>query len=390
MEHRQNILAVWNVYAALCLSGTGHLLFDLTEKPFSGILLFKEADLIKALIDKLEKHRQLSKEEWCDLIAGRTEETAEYLFERARYWQQKQFGNKVYTRGLIEFTNYCKNDCYYCGIRRSNSHAQRYRLTQEQILECCQTGYELGFRTFVLQGGEDGWFTQEKLEAIVRTIKSDYPDCAITLSVGERSYESYQGLFAAGADRYLLRHETAEEHHYKSLHPKELQAEHRKACLWNLKKIGFQTGTGFMVGSPGQTPVELAEDMIFIQKLQPQMVGIGPFVPHHETPFAGETEGTVELTLFMIGLLRLLQPKLLLPATTALGTIDPKGREKGILAGANVVMPNLSPTSVRKKYELYDNKICTGDEAAECRMCLNRRMEGIGYQLVTDRGDYPK
>lgn len=377
MEHRQNILAVWNVYAALCLSGTGHL-------------FFRRADLIKALIDKLEKYRQLSKEEWCTLIAGRTEETAEYLFERARYWQQKQFGNKVYTRGLIEFTNYCKNDCYYCGIRRSNCHAQRYRLSQEQILECCQTGYELGFRTFVLQGGEDGWFTQERLEAIVRTIKSNYHDCAITLSVGERSYESYQGLFAAGADRYLLRHETAEEHHYQSLHPKELQAEYRKECLWNLKRIGFQTGTGFMVGSPGQTPVELAEDMMFIQKLQPQMVGIGPFVPHHETPFAEEAGGTVELTLFMIGLLRLLQPKLLLPATTALGTIDPKGREKGILAGANVVMPNLSPTSVRKKYELYDNKICTGDEAAECRMCLNRRMESIGYQLVTDRGDYPE
>lgn len=378
MEHRQNILAVWNVYTALYLL-------------VQGILNRSDgrSDVIKALIDKLEKQRQLSKEEWCTLIAGRNEETAAYLFERARYWQQKQFGNKVYTRGLIEFTNYCKNDCYYCGIRRSNRHAQRYRLSREQILECCRTGYELGFRTFVLQGGEDGWFTQEKLESMVRAIKSDYPDCAITLSIGERSYESYKGLFAAGADRYLLRHETAEECHYQTLHPKELQALHRKECLWNLKKTGFQTGTGFMVGSPGQTPAQLAEDMIFIRQLQPQMVGIGPFVPHHETPFAKETGGTVELTLFMIGLLRLMQPKLLLPATTALGTIDPKGREKGILAGANVVMPNLSPVSVRKKYELYDNKICTGDEAAECRMCLNRRMESIGYQLVTDRGDYP-
>lgn len=344
----------------------------------------------KQLIDKLEDTSQLTKEEWVALIENRNQETAEYLFEKARRLQHKHFGNRVYTRGLIEFTNYCKNDCYYCGIRRSNRNAERYRLSKEQILECCQTGYELGFRTFVLQGGEDGWFTQEKLEGIVRAIKTDYPDCAITLSLGERSKESYEGLFGAGADRYLLRHETADPGHYQSLHPAELSAEHRKQCLWDLKEIGYQTGTGFMVGSPGQTPAQLAEDMMFIRKLEPHMVGIGPFVPHHDTPFAQETGGTVELTLFMIGLLRVMMPKLLLPATTALGTIDPLGREKGIQAGANVVMPNLSPTSVRKKYELYDNKICTGDEAAECRTCLNRRMERIGYELVVDRGDAPE
>ena len=345
--------------------------------------------MILHLIDKLEQQHNLTKDEWVTLIGGRNEEVAAYLFEKARYWQHKYFGNKVYTRGLIEFTNYCKNDCYYCGIRRSNCHAQRYRLTKEQILECCATGYELGFRTFVLQGGEDGWFTQEKLEDIVKSIKETYADCALTLSIGERSFESYERLFQAGADRYLLRHETAEDAHYQKLHPAELSAQNRKQCLKNLKEIGYQTGTGFMVGSPGQTPEQLAEDMIFIHELEPHMVGIGPFVPHHETPFAKEAGGTVELTLFMIGLLRLMQPKLLLPSTTALGTIDPLGREKGIQAGANVVMPNLSPTSVRKKYELYDNKICTGDEAAECRMCLNRRMESIGYELVTDRGDYP-
>ena len=255
-------------------------------------------------------------------------------------------------------------------------------------MECCQDGYGLGFRTFVLQGGEDGWFTQEALEELVDTIKTTYPDCAVTLSLGERSRESYEGLFRAGADRYLLRHETADEAHYESLHPKELSAERRKQCLWDLKEIGYQTGTGFMVGSPGQTPQHLAEDLLFIRELQPHMVGIGPFIPHHDTPFAAEKEGTVELTLFLTGLLRLMLPKALLPATTALGTIDPSGREKAILAGANVVMPNLSPTSVRKKYELYDNKICTGDEAAECRNCLNQRMEKIGYQLITDRGDY--
>ena len=344
----------------------------------------------QALIDKLEATSQLTKEEWVALLNNRNSETAEYLFEKARKWQQKYYGNKVYTRGLIEFTNYCKNDCYYCGIRRSNGNAQRYRLTKEQVMECCETGYGLGFRTFVLQGGEDGWFSQEKLEDIVGSIKARYPDCAITLSIGERSYESYERLFQAGADRYLLRHETAEDEHYRKLHPAELSAENRKQCLFNLKKIGYQTGTGFMVGSPGQTAEQLAEDMLFIRKLEPHMVGIGPFVPHHDTPFAQEAGGTVELTLFMIGLLRVMLPKLLLPSTTALGTIDPLGREKGIKAGANVVMPNLSPTSVRKKYELYDNKICTGDEAAECRSCLSRRMESIGYELVVDRGDYPK
>ncbi len=343
----------------------------------------------KQLIDKLETTSRLTKEEWIDLIENRNDDTAQYLFAKARNRQQKYFGNRIYTRGLIEFTNYCKNDCFYCGIRRSSQSAKRYRLTKEQIMECCETGYKLGFRTFVLQGGEDGWFTQQKLEEIVRAIKRNYPDCAITLSLGERSKESYQGLYEAGADRYLLRHETADSTHYQSLHPKELSAKHRQQCLWDLKEIGYQTGTGFMVGSPGQTAAHLAQDMLFIRELQPHMVGIGPFVPHHDTPFAKETGGTVELTLFMIGLLRIMLPELLLPATTALGTIDPQGREQGILAGANVVMPNLSPSSVRAKYQLYDNKICTGDEAAECRMCLNRRMESIGYQLVIDRGDSP-
>ena len=345
-------------------------------------------DLSKQLINKLEAESHLTKEEWITLIENRSEESAKYLFEKARKWQHRYYGNQIYTRGLIEFTNYCKNDCYYCGIRRSNCNVERYRLTEEQIMECCQDGYALGFRTFVLQGGEDGWFTQERLEGIVRAIKESYADCAVTLSLGERTKESYRRLFEAGADRYLLRHETADEAHYRSLHPPELSAAHRKRCLWDLKEIGYQTGTGFMVGSPGQTAAHLAEDMMFIRKLEPHMVGIGPFVPHHDTPFARESGGTVELTLYLIGLLRVMLPKLLLPATTALGTIDARGREKGVLAGANVVMPNLSPTSVRRKYELYDNKICTGDEAAECRSCLNRRMESIGYELAVDIGNY--
>lgn len=340
------------------------------------------------LIEKLNQEKQLEAEEWVFLIENRDQPTAEYLCSLAQRIRQQRFGNRIYTRGLIEFTNYCKNNCYYCGIRRDNQKAERYRLTQEQILECCRLGYELGFRTFVLQGGEDGFFDDARMEEIVRTIRRAYADCAITLSLGECSYESYQRLFAAGADRYLLRHETADEVHYGKLHPPELSAANRKQCLYNLKKIGYQTGTGFMVGAPGQTAECLAADLDFIRQLNPQMVGIGPFVPHHDTPFANQAGGTLELTLYLLALLRVMLPDVLLPATTALGTIDPKGRELGILAGANVVMPNLSPVSVRKKYELYDNKICTGDEAAECRQCLARRMESIGCQLTVERGDY--
>lgn len=342
---------------------------------------------MKELIDKLKEERCLPKEEWILLIAGRTPELSEYLFALAREERHLYYGHDIYVRGLIEFTNYCRNDCFYCGIRRSNSNASRYRLTEEEILSCCRTGYQLGFRTFVLQGGEDAYYTDDKIAHLVRCIKELYSDCAVTLSIGERSYDSYKRFFDAGADRYLLRHETYNPEHYARLHPASLSARERQQCLWNLKEIGYQVGTGFMVGSPYQTPEHLAEDMRFIHELNPHMVGIGPFIPHHDTPFADQTAGTLELTLFMLGLLRLMLPKVLLPATTALGTIHPNGREQGILAGANVVMPNLSPTDARKDYSLYDNKICTGDEAAECRRCLERRMESIGYRVATTRGD---
>lgn len=342
---------------------------------------------MKELIDKLKENRTLSKREWVALIEGRSAALTDYLYDAARSVRHRHYGHDVYVRGLIEFTNYCRNDCLYCGIRKSNSNVSRYRLTEEQILSCCDTGYQLGFRTFVLQGGEDGCYDDSRLGSIISGIKTRWPDCALTLSIGERSYDSYQYLYDAGADRYLLRHETFNAGHYARLHPPLLKAEVRQECLWNLKKIGYQVGTGFMVGSPYQTAEHLAEDMLFIKKLDPQMIGIGPFISHHDTPFAGHPSGTLELTLFMLGLLRLMIPKVLLPATTALGTIHPKGRELGILAGANVVMPNLSPTTVRKDYALYDNKICTGDEAAECRNCLERRMESIGYHVVTARGD---
>lgn len=339
------------------------------------------------LIDKLQKEHSLSLEEYKLLLDNRTTELAEYAAKKAVAVRQAVYGNDVYVRGLIEVSNICKNDCLYCGIRHSNKDCSRYRLSEEEILSCCEEGYALGFRTFVIQGGEDPFFTDELLCDLVGKIKNKYPDCAVTLSLGERSKESYQALFHAGADRYLLRHETADPDLYKKLHPKEMSFENRINCLKNLKEIGFQTGCGFMVGAPYHTNSSLAADLKFVEQFRPAMCGIGPFIPHGATPFAEFPAGTLEVTLFLLSLLRLMDPGLLLPATTALGTIDPTGREKGILAGANVVMPNLSPVSVRKKYELYNNKICTGEESAQCKSCLNRRMESIGYKIVTARGD---
>ena len=342
----------------------------------------------KYLIDKLEQEGILSEEEFVTLLDTYTKEDAEYAKEKARNIADSVYGKEVYIRGLIEFTNYCKNDCLYCGIRRSNKNAERYRLSKEQILECCEHGYELGFRTFVLQGGEDAYFTDDRLEQVVKAIRGRYPDCAITLSVGERSYESYKRLFDAGADRYLLRHETYNPEHYGQLHPAELSAKSRQQCLRNLKEIGYQVGCGFMAGSPYQTVEHLAEDMMFLAELKPHMVGIGPFISHKDTPFAKEPSGTLELTLYMLGLTRLLLPEVLLPATTALGTIASNGRELGIMAGANVVMPNLSPSMVREKYLLYNDKAYTGLEAAESVRDLQDRMRTIGYEVVVSRGDW--
>lgn len=342
---------------------------------------------MKELISKLEKQQWLSKEEWLRLLIERTPETEEFLFLRAREVRHSSYGRKIFIRGLIEFTNYCKNDCYYCGIRCSNAKASRYRMNQEEILSCCRSGYRLGFRSFVLQGGEDGYFTQERMTALISEIRRQFPDCAITLSIGERERAEYQAYFDAGANRFLLRHETAEEAHYRYLHPKGMQLKHRKECLWNLKEIGYQTGSGFMVGSPGQKAEHLAEDMLFLQELRPQMVGIGPFLPHKDTPFREEAAGSLELTLYLLGLVRLLLPKVLLPATTALSTLHPDGRRRGILSGANVLMPNLSPAENRLKYNLYDNKRCMDSEAAEGLLQLKEEMKEIGYEIVTERGD---
>ncbi|MBQ5488581.1 MAG: [Clostridia bacterium] len=338
-------------------------------------------------MERLARDHSLSLEEYAFLIRERSESSALRLAALADEKSREVYGTDVYIRGLIEISNYCKNDCLYCGIRRSNKECDRYRLTSEEILLCCKEGYRLGFRTFVMQGGEDPYYTDDLLCDLISRVKTLYPDCAVTLSLGERSRESYQRLFDAGADRYLLRHETADKDHYGKLHPETMSWDNRMKCLHELREIGYQVGCGFMVESPFQSETELAKDLKFIEEFRPDMCGIGPFISHKDTPFRDEPSGGCDLTCYLLSIIRLIYPNILLPATTALGTIDPLGRERGILCGANVVMPNLSPVSVRKKYELYDNKICTGEEAAECRGCLERRMESIGYRIVAERGD---
>lgn len=344
---------------------------------------------IKNIIDKLYEEHNATREELLYILDNITDEECEYLREKANDIRMQNYGNKVYMRGLIEFTNYCKRDCMYCGIRKSNKNADRYRLTFDEIIQCADIGDKLGYKTYVLQGGEDAYFTDEKMIEIIKEIKKRHPSNAITLSLGERSYESYKKLFEAGADRYLLRHETATKELYQKLHPGASYDE-RMECLRNLKEIGYQVGAGFMVGLPGQTNEDLVNDLMFVKEFEPDMCGIGPFIPQSETPLGNEKGGTLDQTVILLSLIRLLLPHVLLPASTALGSVDPLGREKGIKAGGNVVMPNLSPTEVRDKYALYDGKICTGDEAAECRMCIEGRMRRFGYEVEVNRGDNVK
>ncbi len=339
------------------------------------------------IAQKLVEAHSLTLAEYEKLVKGYSPEIAQYLKLNAEKVRKSVYGNQVFVRGLIEISNICKNNCLYCGIRGGNENCQRYRLTPEEIMECCIEGYGLGFRTFVMQGGEDGFYTDDILCDLIGKIKEKFPDCAVTLSLGERSKESYQRLFDAGADRYLLRHEAADKELYEKLHPKEMSFENRMDCLKNLKTIGFQVGCGFMVGAPYQTIKHIAKDLKFIEDFKPDMCGIGPFIPHKDTIFAKENAGSADLTCYLLSIIRLIHPNILLPATTALGTVKNDGREKGILSGANVVMPNLSPLSVRKKYALYDNKISTGAEGAQQRKELEKRMEAIGYEVVTARGD---
>lgn len=339
------------------------------------------------IISKLIKEHSLTLEEYKALISNYNEEIASVLRHEAVRLRKEIYGNTVYIRGLIEISNICKNDCLYCGIRKSNKLCERYRLREDEILSCCDYGYTLGFRTFVLQGGEDGFYTDEYLCSLVGKIKKNHPDCAVTLSLGERSEESYQKLFSAGADRYLLRHETADSEHYSRLHPESLTLEKRMDCLKKLKEIGFQVGCGFMVGSPYQTADSIAQDLKFIEEFEPDMCGIGPFIPHKDTPFKDCPAGSVDFTYFLLSVIRIIKPDILLPSTTALGTLDPDGREKGILAGANVVMPNLSPEEARSRYMLYNNKLSTGVESAEKLEELKKRIKAVGYEIVTDRGN---
>ena len=337
-------------------------------------------------IETLVRTHELPGEELYALLTEEPDDDSA-LYAAADAVRRENYGDAVYLRGLIEFTNYCKNDCYYCGIRHGNTRAERYRLTKEQILACTDEGYALGYRTFVLQGGEDPYFTDERLCEIISAIHAQHKDCRITLSVGERSRESYQAFFDAGARRYLLRHETADADHYGKLHPASMSLHERQRCLFHLKDIGYQVGTGFMIGSPYQTPSTLCEDLFFMQALQPDMIGVGPYITHPDTPFAGQPSGDLKRGLRILAILRLMFPKALIPATTAFGTIHPQGRELALKAGCNVVMPNLSPVGVRELYSLYENKICTGEESAQCRKCLEQRVEAAGYRIVTDVGD---
>lgn len=345
---------------------------------------------IKKIVSRFIETGNLTVPEYEKLILNRDSEIFKILADKALELRHKIYGKDVYIRGLIEISNYCKNDCFYCGIRKSNKNCDRYRLSQEEILSCCENGYKLGFRTFVLQGGEDAYFNDDLLSCLISRIKALYPDCAVTLSLGERSRASYEKLFDSGADRYLLRHETADDRHYSRLHPENLLLENRMECLENLKSIGFQVGCGMMVGSPFQTAYTLSKDLKFIEEFKPDMCGIGPFIAHKDTPFSSYTNGTLELTCFLLAIIRIIRPEILLPSTTALGTIAKNGREQGILASANVVMPNLSPIEVRNKYLLYNNKLNSGAESAEKLDELKKRIETIGYSIVCDRGDIKK
>lgn len=343
---------------------------------------------LQKVIGKLKETHRLSALEYKQLLTEGDEQDCNSLQSQARDTSLSVFGNGIFIRGLVEISNHCKNNCYYCGIRSGNGKIHRYRLDREQILDCCAKGYGLGFRTFVLQGGEDPVQNDEWLSDLVRTIKLRYPDCAVTLSLGEKSESSYRKLREAGADRYLLRHETFDAGHYASLHPSGMSRENRLACLAALKKLGYQTGTGIMVGSPGQTVDNIVDDLLYIQELKPEMVGIGPFIHHKDTPFGEMPDGSVDVCVKLISIFRLMNPDALIPASTALSTLDPEGRRKGILAGANVVMPNLSPVASRRDYSLYEGKAHEGAESAEGLKELEIELHSIGYVISGDRGDY--
>lgn len=340
------------------------------------------------IINQLAEGELLTHDEWMVLLSTLDVEEREYLRAKAQEVATSNYGHGVFVRALLEISSYCRNNCYYCGIRASNRNAQRYRLTKEEILECCKEADALGFNTFVMQGGEDPMQNDAWVVDVVKSIRAAYPDKAITLSVGERSDEAYAAFKEAGANRFLLRHETRNDEHYAHLHPSMMSSENRRHCLITLKRLGFQTGSGMMIGSPGQTDEHLYEDIRFLEELQPQMIGIGPFLPATDTPFENQNPGSADKTILMLSLLRLRFPKVLLPATTALATLCPDGMERAIMAGANVVMPNVSPVEQRKKYSIYDNKKSTGAESAQQMQQLENRLNAIGYHIDYSRGDF--
>ena len=344
---------------------------------------------MKHLIDTLRERHELAPYQYKALLMMRDADDVEYLMSQARKMSQEQFGTGIYLRGLIELSNVCRNDCLYCGIRCSNRDVTRYTLTHEQVLASCEQGYQLGFRTFVLQGGEWSEERSQWIADIIAAIRQGWPDCAITLSLGEHPRETYALWREAGADRYLLRHETHNERLYSLLHPQGMTLQHRLQCLDWLKELGYQVGAGIMVGSPFQTLNSIVEDIQYLISFKPHMIGIGPFIPQHDTPFARFPAGNVDLTARLYAILRLAVPTALIPTTTAMATLTPDGRLKGILAGANVVMPNLSPEDLRAYYALYDNKAALGAESAQGIKKLADELATIGYHIDWSRGDAP-
>jgi biotin synthase len=320
-----------------------------------------------------------------DIIKWLKADDAAELFAMADDIRKRYFKDEVHIRGIIEFSNYCMKNCFYCGLRRDNKTIERYRISEDEIIDTALKAGELGYKTILLQSGEDGGYTIEGLCAIIKRIRSNL-DCAITLSLGEKSFDEYRSLRDAGADRYLLRFETSDRGLFNKLKP-DSSYENRLDCIKNLKKLGFQVGSGFMVGLPGQTYEILADDILLLRELDLDMIGIGPFLSHHNTPLGNSASGTLDLTLRALAIIRILMPDVHIPATTAMGTVEKGGREKALQCGANVIMPNVTPIKYRKYYEIYPNKICIDDAPSDCRACIEGMLKSLGRAAATNKGD---
>lgn len=333
------------------------------------------------IIAKAENTHDLRKDEIVQLLT--TDEYNGELFAAADRVRSKYVGDDVHLRGLIEFSNICKQNCLYCGLRRENRKINRYRLTPEQIIDFAGKAKTYGYRTVVLQSGEDENFDVATMQRIIREIKA--MDMALTLSVGEKTKEEYAAYREAGADRYLLRIETTDKQLYEKLDP-GMSFDNRKRCLRDLKELGFEVGTGCMVGLPGQTLESLADDILFFKEIDADMIGIGPFIPNADTPLSEEKGGTFTLSLKVMAITRLLLPDINIPATTAMESLDHNGRVIALGSGANVVMPNVTEGDYRKWYALYPGKICINDTPAHCRSCITGKIGGIGRKVSSECG----